>query len=88
MKKLLPWITALIIILVTFGAMFANEQREANHRQVLGAATGLNSSKTPDDITEWNESKAFSTYLLGCAGAVTMLTIVYLVGTMPTNRRK
>lgn len=58
MKKLLPWFTALVIISITFGTIYAVTQqaqrREANYPQVQiaqDAAAGLNLGKTPENIT-------------------------------------
>lgn len=179
MKKTLPWFTALVIIFITFGTIYAVTQqaqrREANYPQIQIAqdtAAGLNLGKTPENLTsgdmvdpskslapfviiydkdgkvvdrtvdlngqapevplgvltaavgkpyhtvtwqpqsniriaavtvsandyyvlsgrslaevEKNENKTFSVSLLGCAGAVTLLVLVYLIGTMPRSRR-
>lgn len=177
---MLPWITALIIIFIAFGTIYAVTQqaqrREANYPQVQiaqDAVAGLNLGKTPDNVTsgdmvdpskslapfiiiydkqghvvdrtvdlngqapdvplgvlaaasgqpynavtwqprsdiriaavtieannyyvlsgrslaevEENENKTFSLTLLGFAGSVAVLVVVYLIGTMPKSGRK
>lgn len=87
MKKQLPWIVAAVIIFITFGTTFMIQQQKLEHGQVQGVATGYDSPVTTTNAVEQTPDKLFARYLLACAGAITMLTILYLVSTMPRNER-
>lgn len=91
MKKLLPWFTAFIIIFITFGAMYSKAQQsqryDINNSQVHTMQNTAN-SEIPAVVVSGKIADPASLILLEFAGAVTVLVIVYLIGTMPTISRK